>query len=363
MGIDVHLKVKQFNRQFNVIRHILRLFLLTFNKCFYKLESLRSKLVFSYYSKGNWKLNRIITITGDLGSGKSIVSELIGRKIGFRVVSMGSVQREIAAKHKMTTLELNKYAEGHQEIDSEIDSVFQQLKAFQNLVVDSRMAWFFLPSSFKVNLICNRTIAAERIFADSTRKNEPKYGSLEEAIKDLEVRKRSENNRFRNTYGVDCRKLDNFDLVVDTSYAIPEEIAAFIVQKFNEWFNGSVINQCWLSPKMLFPTQSIRSLAGDYTENIIRSIRGKGFDNSEPIEVVFDGENYFIWDGHKRTSAAIFCQFNLIPVKIVAKDQDDILPGLSVTKFLDSGFELKWVYDWEDCHGFRYKSPPRPYRK
>jgi cytidylate kinase len=49
----------------------------------------------------------------------------------------------------MTTTELNKYSETHPEIDAEIDSTFKSLTNSENLIVDSRLAWFFIPNSFK----------------------------------------------------------------------------------------------------------------------------------------------------------------------------------------------------------------------
>ena len=40
-----------------------------------------------------------ITITGDLGSGKSVVSHSLRQELGFEIYSTGKVQREIAARY------------------------------------------------------------------------------------------------------------------------------------------------------------------------------------------------------------------------------------------------------------------------
>ncbi len=82
-----------------------------------------------------------ISITGDLGSGKSAVSRLLQRETGFEIFSTGKIQRDIAAQRSMTTLELNKYSEAHPEIDEEIDNFSRNLGVRgASVIVDSRMA-------------------------------------------------------------------------------------------------------------------------------------------------------------------------------------------------------------------------------
>ncbi len=181
-----------------------------------------------------------ITITGDLGSGKSVVSKALRASLGFDIYSTGKVQREIAARYGMTTLELNQYAETHPEIDDEIDGVFVQLNGLpEGLIVDSRLAWFFMPESFKVFLSVPVEVAAARIMGDVARKRE-KYSDLEHAIEDLSARKDSENKRFREKYGADCTNMNNFDLVIDTSKFTPEEVAGEIVASYTQWAGSQV---------------------------------------------------------------------------------------------------------------------------
>jgi cytidylate kinase len=176
-----------------------------------------------------------ITITGDLGSGKSVVSKFLNAQLGFEIYSTGKVQRAIAERYGMTTLELNRYAETHPEIDEEIDGVFVELnKRPEGLIVDSRMAWFFMPDSFKVYLSVPPRVSAERIMGDTSR-NKEKYPDLETAIRDITARKASENRRFLEIYEADCANMDNFDLVVDTSTILPEEVGQRILDAFQAW--------------------------------------------------------------------------------------------------------------------------------
>jgi len=177
-------------------------------------------------------MTKIISITGDLGSGKSTVSRLLYERLGYNYVYTGQIQREIAAKYNMTTFELNKYAETHPEIDEEIDSTFKSLNDSTNLIVDSRLAWFFIPKSFKVFLKTDLLVSVNRISGDNQRGSE-KYSSQDEAINKIIARKESENKRYMELYGANCSDLSNFDIIVDTSYITPEEVADIILTEYN----------------------------------------------------------------------------------------------------------------------------------
>ncbi|MFN4256381.1 MAG: cytidylate kinase family protein, partial [Saprospiraceae bacterium] len=65
-----------------------------------------------------------ITITGDLGSGKSAVSKILCQKTGFPYVSTGQIQRQLAADMGMDTLEMNRRADWDPTIDERIDGIF-----------------------------------------------------------------------------------------------------------------------------------------------------------------------------------------------------------------------------------------------
>lgn len=170
-----------------------------------------------------------ITITGDLGSGKSAVSRILCARTGFQYVSTGRIQRELAEKMGIDTLEMNRRADVDPAIDETIDGIFVALGTDpENYVVDSRMAWFFLPRSFKVFLRADVVVAAERILSDPGRNSE-QYQNREEAIEKILARKASENARFLKKYGADCADMANFDLVVDTTHRTPEEVGTIIL--------------------------------------------------------------------------------------------------------------------------------------
>lgn len=171
-----------------------------------------------------------ITLTGDLGSGKSAVSRLLCEAAGYEYVSTGNIQRQLAAEMGIDTLELNRRADTDPTIDERIDDIFISLgKDPKGYVVDSRLAWFFLPQSFKVYLRTDPAEAVRRIFNDPNRRSEA-YGSPEEASEKIRARKQSENERFWKTYGADCANMQLFDVVIDTTARTPEAVSALILQ-------------------------------------------------------------------------------------------------------------------------------------
>jgi len=197
------------------------------------------QVIVERFSEQNRKvvnMAKIITITGDLGSGKSTVSNILQNRLYYDYIYTGKIQREIANRYQMTTLELNRYAETHPEIDEEIDATFKALNDSNELIVDSRLAWFFIQKSYKVYLKTSVAVAANRISNDRKRKNE-KYLSKEEAIRDIISRKESENKRYLELYGVDCSDLSNFDLMIDTTFITPEKVADIILAGYMAWLD------------------------------------------------------------------------------------------------------------------------------
>jgi len=170
-----------------------------------------------------------ISVTGDLGSGKSTVCRYLSEILDCNLYSIGRIQRSLAEKYNMSIHDFNIYMESHPEIDEEIDSELVKIgQRRENMILDSRMAWHFVPDSFKVYLSVDPKAAAKRVMNDNRGAVET-YGSFEEAEKALIARKQSENLRYITKYGVDCSNPDNYDLIIDTTNISPEETARIIL--------------------------------------------------------------------------------------------------------------------------------------
>jgi len=297
-------------------------------------------------------MTKIITITGDLGSGKSTVSDLICERLGYEYVYTGKIQREIANRHNMTTLELNKYSETHPEIDKEIDSMFKSLNRSSDLIIDSRMAWFFIPKSFKVFLKTNLIVSVHRISNDGQRENE-KYLSNEDATAKIIARKASENKRYMESYGVNCSDLSNFNLIIDTSFISPEKVANIIFVEYNSWLISNACSKSFIAPKNLYPTQSVRGWGNEHYKRIHDNMNTSGYDLDFPVIAVNINLFDYIFDGHTRTSCAIKNGIDLIPV-VYQDGNSCFLTGVTYKDEIQNLIKLSLFYDWEDCHSFNY---------
>ena len=299
--------------------------------------------------------NLKITISGELGSGKSVLSKLLCEKTDFKIISVGGIQRELAKQNGMTTLEFNQYMEIHPELDIECDKKVEEYGMSEsNLILDSRMAWHFVPHAFKIHLIVNIDIAAARIFNDTVRKNE-KNSNLDHTINNIRIRKASECKRFKEQYSVDIDNYKNYDLVIDSSFITPESLADFVIEEFEKWKSEISFPKIWLSTKNVYPMQSIREHSNIYVKNIKDSIQQNGFDDSKPIEVIQSEGNFFIYNGHKRCSGAQQNGLDLIPVTIINAVNESLPNGQLYSEYIKDNYVLKNIYDWEEMHGFMFE--------
>ncbi len=180
-----------------------------------------------------------ITITGDLGSGKSTVARELCKRLGYEYLSTGNIQREMAARLGLDTLEMNYRAKTDKEIDRLIDERLMQINdENKSYVLDSRLAWHFVKNSFKVYLTVQPEIAAQRVMEDTKRRNEPLSDNVNAKSQNLLERRRAEDDRFKKTYGIDCGNLNNYDMIVDTSELTVDEVVTIIIDIFGKWRSG-----------------------------------------------------------------------------------------------------------------------------
>jgi len=96
------------------------------------------------------------------------------------------------------------------------------------------LVWFFISKSFKIFLSTEINVSANRILSDKWR-NIENYTSQNEAIDMIIARKNSEIKRYMNLYGTNCTDLSNYDMIIDTSYISPEEVADIILAEYDKW--------------------------------------------------------------------------------------------------------------------------------
>jgi predicted cytidylate kinase len=300
----------------------------------------------------------IITLTGDLGSGKSTVAQLIAEQLQLQRFSTGDVQRSLAREKGLTSLELNKHAETHPEVDAELDARVAALgETHTRLIIDSRLAWHFVPRAFKVYLAVDPVVAATRILA-AQRGAEERYASLEDACAKLAQRRASEELRFQTLYHLDITDFANFDVVVDTTYATPREIAEKVVEQYRFWHDARAGHKIWFHPKRLLPTRDIREIRDEAVAALTSSMHTTGYLSDFPLAILVVDGYYYLYNGHKRASAAITAGIQFCPCTLVAADEGCIFDALEARAFVAAGFTLSRAYDWEAVHDFTFPSYP-----
>ena len=178
----------------------------------------------------------IISLAGDLASGKGETSKILIEKLRYGIYRNGQYFRELAKKMNMSVTEFNIYVEKHPEIDRDIEkSAAEYAKNNDNFVIDARLGWYALPESFKVYLKVDIDVAAKRAFYDEDRKDTEKFDTIEEQKEDMLKRYKLENERYFELYNVRKDDMSNYDLVVDTTNILPEQVADKIIEEYKKW--------------------------------------------------------------------------------------------------------------------------------
>lgn len=196
----------------------------------------------------------IITISGKPGSGKSSTSDQVAELLGYTRYSSGDMVREILARDGMTLAEYNHLAQDDQSLDAKIDDYLRSLRNKKNIVVDSRLGFYWLPESFKVYLDLDIQVATVRIFKDAVSNNmRTKSGenahSLDEVARQVKDRVETERRRFKEMYNVDPYNPERFDLVIDTSRHSPQTVALTIFDHYRKWLKTTT----WKPVKSAIP--------------------------------------------------------------------------------------------------------------
>ncbi|MFH0890929.1 MAG: AAA family ATPase [Candidatus Liptonbacteria bacterium] len=184
----------------------------------------------------------IITISGFPGSGKSSTAKGVAKRLGHEHFSSGDLFREMAAEGGLSVEEINLAAEKSREIDYAVDDLLQKIgQEKNNLVIDSRTAFHWIPDSFKVFLDLDPRISAERTL--NQIKNEGRTSqrgsSIEEVYQNTLNRVESERKRYRDLYDIDYMAKDQFDLVVDTKVNNLEQVIDIVVSEYKDWLNST----------------------------------------------------------------------------------------------------------------------------
>lgn len=197
-----------------------------------------------------------ISITGNLGSGKSSVAKILQEQ-GYEIFSTGKVFRQLAMEKGVSVEEFNKQvneaaSRGDRSVDKMIDDTTTKISEERdNVVFDSRLAWHFAVKSFKVFVITDINESSRRVFHDSVRANSESYSSQEECKRALINRQKLETVRYKEIYDIDYYDMSNYNLVIESTDASPQEIANEILDKMKAYQSGAFDKLMELNPSSI----------------------------------------------------------------------------------------------------------------
>lgn len=168
-----------------------------------------------------------ITVSGDIGSGKSTFTTKLAETLEIPRVYIGGLMREEAKKRGITLDELNALLEKDDTIDRQMDAMQKDVsKTTEKGIFEGRTAWYFVENpSVRVFLAVSPLTSATRIATDKNASRDT-YQTVEEVMAANEARKRSEIERYQTYYGIDAYNTANFDVIIDTSTLSIDEVFA-----------------------------------------------------------------------------------------------------------------------------------------
>ena len=287
---------------------------------------------------------RHVTITGDLGSGKTTVAKMVAESLGAHFVSTGELQRKIASRLELSTLDTNLLAESDSTIDSEVDAYTRDLASTSatSIVFDSRMAWHFVPESLKVRIVVDPFVAIARI-TDRRSDAVEKYRTASEALEKVLERYRSEVRRFRARYSVDITRISSFDLTIDASELSPQAITELIVASFKSSAQDCT-QAVWLSPRRLLP-------AFDLGPSAARNPQG-----NRCIDVVSSRPFFFAVTGRELLVETLDSGTPAVDVNVIGGGDDLAQPGSPDLELSHEIGQSEEIVAWERRFGLDYSS-------
>ena len=159
----------------------------------------------------------------------------------MRFASWAAVSSLPQAK-KISLDDFNKLAAEDHSLDDAIDEELRNLREQKDIVIDSRLGFYWIPESFKVYLDLDMDVATARIFKDAVsnelREAGEGFNSLAEVKDTVNERLNNEISRFKAMYGINPYNRRNFDLVINTSRHSPQTVALTVFDTYKKWLEA-----------------------------------------------------------------------------------------------------------------------------
>ncbi|MBQ3502391.1 MAG: AAA family ATPase, partial [Clostridia bacterium] len=153
----------------------------------------------------------IITISGKPCTGKSTMAEIFINKYGFERIYAGAIFKKHARDLGIDITDLSKSEQIlaiDRQVDTDLENIYKT-RLNDNLLIESRTSWSFMPKAFNVFIDIPDNVMAERLF-NSDRPSNERGKDSNEALQKVTERYYADIERYKMLYNIDCDNLNNY---------------------------------------------------------------------------------------------------------------------------------------------------------
>ena len=177
----------------------------------------------------------IITLWWKAWSGKGTVSKLLAEKLGYTIISIGSLKRQLAEEMGLSISEFNALGEkpeNQHEFDLKYEEYQKNLPLESKVILESRLGFLCQPHAFKVFLDIEDKVAAQRILGDN--RTTDTFQSSQHALEITRTRNLNDQARYLRLYNIDLRDTSHYDCIINTSHLTPDQVVTEILEQFEK---------------------------------------------------------------------------------------------------------------------------------
>jgi cytidylate kinase len=160
----------------------------------------------------------VVTVSGEIGAGKSTVARLLADALGLRYLSTGEVFREEARRRALSLSALGDLAERDPAIDRAIDAMQVEAARAGGILIESRLSGWLIDGDMRIWLRAPLAVRAARVAARDGI-------DVDVALREVRTREEGERRRYLATYRIDLGDLTRYHAIIDTGPWRAEHIA------------------------------------------------------------------------------------------------------------------------------------------
>ncbi len=178
----------------------------------------------------------VVTVGGLPGTGTSTLCGVLQKATGLRYVYAGRIFREEARRRGMELAAFGALCQTDPSVDQALDAQQVELLKGDELLLEGRLAGWLAHQNriraLKVWVVCDETERVRRLV-------DRDGGTLGEQAGKAAAREQSEADRYRRYYGIDLADFAPYDLVLDSTHKLPQELAQEVLALLHQGFDAA----------------------------------------------------------------------------------------------------------------------------